>query len=75
VAETDFEHRENGAVYLRDNSRKSVLAAWQTRQQSQIEHPFLKEKISWGLVAHVQALLLARYFRGDLDEYPPFLWK
>jgi len=71
----DFEQRENGAVFLRDNARKTVLAAWQTRKQSQIEHPFLKEKINWGLVPHAQALLMARYFRGDLDAYPPFLWK
>jgi len=71
----DFEKRENGAVFLRDSARKTVLAAWQTRKQSEIEHPFLKEKISWGLVPHVQALLMARYFRGDLDAYPPFLWK
>jgi len=71
----DFEQRENGAVFLRDIARKTVLSAWQTRKQSQIEHPFLKEKIEWGLVPHVQALLMARYFRGDLDAYPPFLWK
>ena len=71
----DFEQRENGAVFLRDNARKTVLGAWQTRKQTQIEHPFLKEKISWGLVPHAQALLMARYFRGDLDAYPPFLWK
>ena len=71
----DFEQRENGAVFMRDNARKTILAAWQNRKQSQIEHPFLKEKIEWGLVPHVQALLLARYLRGDLDAYPPFLWK
>jgi len=73
--EGDFEQRENGAVFLRDSARKTVLSAWQTRKQSQIEHPFLKEKINWGLVPHAQALLMARYFRGDLDAYPPFLWK
>lgn len=71
----DFKQRENGAVYLSDSARKTVLTAWQTRKQSQIEHPFLKEKIEWGLVPHTQVLLLARYFRGDLDAYPPFLWK
>jgi CRISPR-associated protein Cas1 len=71
----DFEQRENGAVIMRDHARKAILAAWQTRKQSQIEHPFLKEKIEWGLVPHTQALLMARYFRGDLDAYPPFLWK
>ena len=71
----DFEKRENGAVYLRDNARKTILAAWQTRKREQIVHPFLKEKIEWGLVPHAQALLLARFLRGDLDAYPPFLWK
>ena len=71
----DFEQRENGAVYLKDNARRTVLGAWQTRKQSLIEHPFIKERIEWGLVPHVQALLMARFFRGDLDAYPPFLWK
>ena len=75
VSAEDFEQRENGAVYLRDDARKTVLAAWQTRKQSQIMHPFLHEKMEWGLVPYAQSLLLARHFRGDLDEYPPFLWK
>ena len=39
------------------------------------KHPFLKEKIPWGLVPYVQALLLARTLRGDLEAYPPFFWK
>ena len=75
VSSGDFDQRENGAVFLRDVARKTVLSAWQTRKQTKIEHPFLKEKIEWGLVPHAQALLLARYFRGDLEAYPPFLWK
>ena len=62
----DFEIRENGGVLLSDSGRKKVLTAW---------HPFLQEKISWGLVPYVQALLLARSLRGDLDDYPPFMWK
>jgi len=70
-----FEQKENGAVLMRDDLRKTVLNAWQIRKQEQLVHPFLQEKIEWGLVPHVQALLLARYLRGDLDEYPPFLWK
>jgi len=70
-----FEQKENGSVLLRDNARKTLLAAWQTRKSERIVHPFLKEKIEWGLVPHVQALLLARFLRGDLDAYPPFLWK
>jgi CRISPR-associated protein Cas1 len=71
----DFLHMESGAVILKDDARKTFLAAWQNRKQEKIEHPFLKEKIEWGLVPHAQALLLARFLRGDLDEYPPFLWK
>ena len=71
----DFSKKENGAVFLKDEARKTLLTAWQNRKQEMIEHPFLKEKIEWGLVPHTQALLLARFLRGDLDEYPPFLWK
>jgi CRISPR-associated protein Cas1 len=70
-----FEKKENGAVIMKDDARKSFLNAWQTRKQEVIHHPFLDEKIEWGMVPYVQALLLARYIRGDLDEYPPFLWK
>ena len=75
VGDNDFEKKENGAVYVKDDARQTVLRAWQTRKQETLTHPFLDEKISWGLVPFVQALLLARYLRGDLDEYPPFLWK
>ena len=70
-----FETRENGAVFLNDVGRKIVLQAWQERKQEKIRHPFLEESIPWGLVPHVQALLLARFLRGDMDGYPPFLWK
>ena len=55
--------------------RRAFLAAYQTRKKEQITHPFLGEKLPWGLVPYVQALLLARCLRGDLDGYPPFLWK
>lgn len=71
----DFTIKENGSVLMNDNSRKKFLKAWQDKKQDKITHPFLGEKISWGLVPHAQALLLARYIRKDLDEYPPFLWK
>lgn len=70
-----FDIRENGACFLNDDGRKVFLAAWQKRKQELITHPFLSEKVEWGLVPYVQALLLSRYLRGDLDEYPPFLWK
>jgi CRISPR-associated endonuclease Cas1 len=70
-----FHIKENGAVIMDDETRKAVISAWQSKKQEEIIHPFLKEKIEWGMVPYVQALLLARYIRGDLDEYPPFLWK
>lgn len=75
VSESGFEQKESGAVYMDDDTRKAVLSAWQQRKQEQIKHPFLDEKIPWWLVPYVQALLLSRSLRGDLDEYPPFLWK
>ncbi len=70
-----FQQQEDGAVLLSDEGRKLFLDAWQTRKRETITHPYLKEKIYWGLVPYVQALLLARCLRGDLDGYPPFLWK
>lgn len=71
----DFEFRETGGVYLADGGRRTFLKRWQERKRDMLTHPFLREKIPWGLVPYLQALLLARYLRGDLDEYPPFLWK
>lgn len=71
----DFVKSESGAVRLTDEGRRTFLKQWQERKQDSITHPFLEEKIPWGLVPYVQALLLARYLRGDLDGYPPFLWK
>jgi CRISPR-associated protein Cas1 len=70
-----FTQKENGAVVMDNDMRKSLLSAWQEKKQEKITHPFLDEKIEWGLVPYAQAMLLARYIRGDLDEYPPFLWK
>ena len=70
----DFDFRESGAVFLTDTGRKSFLQKWQERKRETITHPFLEEKLPWGLVPYVQSLLLARYLRGDLDDYPPFLW-
>lgn len=75
VAETDFEFQGSGAVYLSSQSRKKFLSSWQSRKKEEIMHPFLREKIEWGLVPYCQALLLARTIRGDIDSYPPFLWK
>ncbi|MCL2528351.1 MAG: type I-C CRISPR-associated endonuclease Cas1c [Defluviitaleaceae bacterium] len=75
LVKSDFMQKESGAVVLHDDARRNLLTAWQNRKQEQLEHPYLKEKIQWGLVPYTQALLMARYLRGDLDEYPPFLWK
>jgi len=70
-----FEQGENGAVNMNEAGRKAFLTAYQNRKKEQIQHPFLNEKLPWGLVPYVQALVLARYLRGDLDAYPPFMWK
>ena len=70
-----FAQKEDGAVLMDDATRKKVLVAWQEKKQEKITHPMLGEKMEWELVPYSQALLLARYLRGDLDDYPPFLWK
>lgn len=70
-----FKTKESGAVWMDDDTRKTVLVAYQKRKQEEIEHPFLKEKIAIGLLPYAQALLMARFLRGDIDNYPPFLWK
>jgi CRISPR-associated protein Cas1 len=70
-----FLKAESGAVSLTDPARKSVLIAYQKRKQEQLLHPFLGERVTLGLLPHLQALLLARHLRGDLDGYPPFFWK
>ncbi len=75
VQEKGFKKKEGGAVWMDDDTRKSVLVAYQKRKQEEIEHPFLKEKMAAGLLPYVQALLMARYLRGDIDNYPPFIWK
>ena len=75
VAVEDFVKKEDGALLLQDDGRRALLGAWQERKQETILHPYLQEKLEWGLVPYVQGLLLARYLRGDVDAYPPFLWK
>ena len=70
-----FVIKENGAVIMDDTTRKEVLVAWQKRKQEEIVHPYLEEKVSLGLVPYIQAMLLARHIRGDLEDYPPFFWK
>jgi len=75
LAADDFMVEEAGGVRLTDDARKRVLVAWQERKRDELRHPFLGESVTLGLVAHVQAQLLARHLRGDLDGYPAFVWK
>ena len=70
-----FIKTEAGAVTMMDDTRKAVIVAYQKRKQDEIQHPFLGEKVAVGILFHVQALLLARHLRGDLDGYPPFVWR
>lgn len=75
VTKDDFEIRESGEVRLSDGARKTVITAYQKRKQEEITHPFLGEKMTIGLLPHIQAQLLARHLRGDLETYPPFFMK
>ena len=75
MKEKYFIKKENEAVIMTEEGRKVFLSAWQAKKQETIKHPFLDEKIEWGMAPYVQSMLLARYLRGDLDEYPPFFWK
>lgn len=71
----DFITRDGGAVVMTDEARKTVLTAWQERKKEERKHPFLEDTAPLGLVPHLQAQLLARHLRGDLDAYPPWFWK
>ena len=75
VSAGDFVIEEAGGVRLADTARKTVLVSWQTRKRDELRHPYLDETIPLGLIAHVQAQLLARHLRGDLDGYPSFIWR
>lgn len=75
VTGKDFSKKEDGAVLLSDKARKNLLVEWQNKKKEVITHPYLGEKVEWGMIPYAQAMLLARYLRGDLDEYPPFFWK
>lgn len=75
VSPKGFTVTESGAVQMNEATRKEVVAAYQRRKQETITHPFLDEKTTVGLLIHLQARLLARHLRGDLDAYPPFIWK
>jgi CRISPR-associated protein Cas1 len=75
VQASGFRKTEGGGVVMDDATRKEVLVAYQKRKQEEIVHPFLQERVAFGLTPHVQAMMLARFMRGDLDGYPAFLWK
>lgn len=75
INERDFAVFDNGAVQLKDDARKTVLVAYQERKREQLQHAYFREKVDIGLLPFLQAQLLARHLRGDMDGYPPFLWK
>lgn len=75
VSGKNFTRKENGVVLMDADLRKKLLSEWQNKKKEIITHPYLKEKMEWGMVPYVQAMLLARFLRGDLDGYPVFLWK
>jgi len=71
----DFIISDGGGVRMKDDARKTLLVAYQKRKQDVMLHPFLEEKMPLGLFFHTQALLFARFLRGDLDGYPPVIWR
>lgn len=75
LGDKDFEKQETGAVYLNAEGRKKVVTAWQEKKRSEIVHPYLAQKIPLGLLPYIQSNLLAKFIRGDIDEYPAFLLK
>ena len=75
VEKSGFKTTETGAVLMNEETRKKVIVAYQERKQEEIVHPFINEKMSIGMLFFIQALLLARYLRGDMDGYPAFVWK
>lgn len=75
VTSKDFFKKDNGAVYMTDEGRKTVLMAYQKKKQDEIFHPFIEEKVRVGQLFYIQALLMNRFMRNDLDGYPPFFWR
>lgn len=74
LGEKDF-NGDSEAVFLNDRGRRTVLTSWQKRKMETVQHPFLQEKIPVGMIPYAQAMLFARVIRGDLDRYPPFVWR
>lgn len=75
INKKDFIYKENGEVLIDEDVKRKLMMSWEKKNGEIIKHPFIEEKIEWGLVPFVQAQLLAHYIRGSLDAYPPFLWK
>ena len=75
VTPAGFTVTESGAVLMDDTTRKAVLVGYQERKNEELRHPFLEEQVTVGMLPHLQARLLSRHLRGDLDAYPPFLVK
>jgi CRISPR-associated protein Cas1 len=75
LGKKDFSKAANGAVIMNDDARKTVLTEYQNRKQDEIYHPFIEETVPIGLLFFIQANLMARYIRGDIDGYPPFFWR
>ena len=75
IKNSDFNRLENGAFVMNDDARKAVLVAWQDRKKDELVHPFTNETVTFGLLPHLQAQLLARMLRGDADSYAPMIWK
>lgn len=75
ICATQFDVQDTGAIIMNQDTRKLILSEWQKRKQDVITHPFINEKIPIGLLPYVQAMLFAKFIRGDLEDYPPFLWK
>lgn len=75
LTEKDFLKKESGAVLMSEDARRTLLTEWQRRKKEEITHPFLNEKMPAGLLPYVQAMLLSRFIRGELEGYPPFFWK
>lgn len=71
----DFIKQGDEGIVMTDSGRKIILSAWQSRKKEQIIHPYLNEKVSIGLLPYVQVMLLARFIRKDIDDYPVFLIK
>lgn len=71
--EKDFEKQISGAVYLNDSGRKKVLERWQNKKRESLKHPYLKEKVQYGMLPFIQANLMAKYVRGEIEEYPPYI--